>query len=266
MAWGEKLRQRQCLGDKRKISSCIYCNYSGNNLTREHNPSKVFLDEPLPDNLPVMYSCEECNSSFSADEAYIASIIECIRCNTYEIEKLEREKIKRVLKNNQKLHSEIKKAFEYKNGNITLDQKKLNNIVLKLARGHLTFEMCEIALCHPTNMRVSFFHNMDEEEISNFESLVEVDLFYEISRATSDIAVIECSLYNEKEDKHIKIEKLFYAWQDVQEGRYRYMCAFNSGLLIVRLVISEFMLAEVIWDTNKIDNLKDMGEKLKIKN
>lgn len=261
MGWDEKLKQRPFLGDQRKISSCLYCNYQGDTFTREHSPSKVFLDGPLPENLPITYSCSECNSSFSKDEEYLAAIIECMRCNTYEIEGLERKKVKKILEKNQRLHREIKNAFESTKGAIAIDLKRTNNIILKLARGHLTFEMCEIALCPPTALGISFIHNMNEEERYEFESLVEADVLYEISRVSMELAVIEYSLYSEKENKHVKVRKIVYPWQDVQDGRYRYMCAFNSGLLIVRVVISEFMFAEVIWDTSKIDDLREIEEK-----
>lgn len=42
--------------------------------------------------------------------------------------------------------------------------------------------------------------------------------------------------------------RLFYAWQIVQEGQYRYMCAFSDDKYIVRIVISEYTFFEMHWD------------------
>ncbi len=139
-------RHREFIGDPRKISFCIYCNNAEFNLTREHSPSKVFLDVPLPENLPITYSCKECNSSFSKDEEYVSALIECFRCNSFELDVIERDKIKKILKRHLKLHEKIKSSFDLEKGIITIDVDRINNVILKLARGHLTFEMCEIAL------------------------------------------------------------------------------------------------------------------------
>ncbi len=52
---------------------CVYCGEPAN--TREHCPSRTFLKEPRPCDLPVMPSCSKCNNSFSADELYMKSFI-----------------------------------------------------------------------------------------------------------------------------------------------------------------------------------------------
>lgn len=58
---------RHLFVDKRLTGICVYC--GGEPSTRDHVPSKVFLDEPYPENnLPVVPACETCNNSFSLDE------------------------------------------------------------------------------------------------------------------------------------------------------------------------------------------------------
>lgn len=37
-----------------------------------------------------------------------------------------------------------------------------------------------------------------------------------------------------------------YPWIDVQPGRYRYLVA--TGPALVRIVIAEYLAAEVVWD------------------
>lgn len=56
--------------DNRLVVGCIYC--GGRDDTKEHVPSRVLLDEPLPENLPVVYACRSCNNGYSKVEEYFA--------------------------------------------------------------------------------------------------------------------------------------------------------------------------------------------------
>ena len=79
--------------DDRLVVGCIYCH--GDTDTREHVPSRIPLDEPYPENLPVLPACSKCNQGFSLDEEYFACLIECAR--TGGIDRVERPKIRRIL-------------------------------------------------------------------------------------------------------------------------------------------------------------------------
>ena len=52
--------------DKRLTGMCAYC--GGECESDDHVPSKAFLDDPLPKNLPVIDACLACNQGFSLDE------------------------------------------------------------------------------------------------------------------------------------------------------------------------------------------------------
>lgn len=92
-------RQMVALGlDKRLLKSCIYC--GGSPDTRDHVPSKVFLDKPYPDNLPVVACCLDCNRSFSLDEEYVACFIECVIAGSTSPDAIQRERISRKLSMN----------------------------------------------------------------------------------------------------------------------------------------------------------------------
>jgi hypothetical protein len=58
--------QLKDFADSRLIAGCVYC--GGLDETRDHVPSRVFLDSPFPENLPVVPACWECNNSFSRDD------------------------------------------------------------------------------------------------------------------------------------------------------------------------------------------------------
>jgi len=83
-------------GDERQWAWCICCG-SGDKYTRDHLPSKVFLDKPYPGNLPIVRVCGRCNLGSSLDEQYVACLIECIKCGHTSPEKIERPKIQRIL-------------------------------------------------------------------------------------------------------------------------------------------------------------------------
>src|SRR3954452_20896773 len=92
--------------DARLVVGCIYCH--GDTDTREHVPSRILLDEPYPENLPVLPACAECNNSFSLDEQYFACLIECAR--TGSVDAAERPKIRRILAESPALAARIMQA------------------------------------------------------------------------------------------------------------------------------------------------------------
>ena len=87
-----------------------YCG-EGAPVTRDHVPSRILLDDPFPENLPLVGCCQECNSGFSQDEEYFAAAIECIIHSTSNPDLLSREKIKKVLRRNTKLKKRIEASF-----------------------------------------------------------------------------------------------------------------------------------------------------------
>lgn len=60
--------QLKNFGDERNTGFCVHCR----GPAEYHAPSKVFLDAPYPENLPVHESCLRCNVGFSQDEEYLA--------------------------------------------------------------------------------------------------------------------------------------------------------------------------------------------------
>jgi hypothetical protein len=74
--------------DQRILAFCAFC--GGETGTRDHCPSRVLLDEPLPSNLPVVPACAACNSSFSGDEEYVACLISCVVAGSTDPEAMSR--------------------------------------------------------------------------------------------------------------------------------------------------------------------------------
>lgn len=49
------MHQLRNYGDERQLSACVFCRRETE--TRDHVPSRVLLDEPYPENLPVVPAC-----------------------------------------------------------------------------------------------------------------------------------------------------------------------------------------------------------------
>jgi hypothetical protein len=133
---------RQLFFDERLRGICSYCGTTPN--TRDHVPSRVLLDEPYPTNLPVVEACKSCTEKFSQDEEYIACFIECVICGTAEPNYVKREKVRRILLERPFLATRIRESCSKdSNGNLVwaVDISRIENVILKLARGHLAFEL-----------------------------------------------------------------------------------------------------------------------------
>src|SRR5437879_4595508 len=119
-------------GDERQTAFCAYC--AGPTETRDHVPSRVLLDQPYPENLPVVFACEACNQSFSADEEYVACLIDCVIAATTSPNAPGRSKVRRILSEKRALAARLE-AARFGIGAATrfqIEFERIRNVVLKL--------------------------------------------------------------------------------------------------------------------------------------
>ena len=102
------MEQLPSYGDQRTLAFCAFC--GGETGTRDHCPSRVFLDAPYPDNLPVVPACSACNGSFSEDEEYLACLISCVLAGSTDPDAVPREKIKKILDRKSALRARIEQS------------------------------------------------------------------------------------------------------------------------------------------------------------
>jgi len=227
--------QRNKFSDIRLDKICVYCGGTAN--TRDHVPSKVLLDEPFPENIHNVPCCYDCNQGFSTDEEYFACIVECLTHNSVGIEDLSRPKIKRILSSKSHLYRKIVDSVREidKERIFEIDDLAFRKILLKLARGHAAFEISEPQLSDPYSLIYKSVQSMTVEENKSFFSLLELEKYPEVgSRLMQQIAF---------DPNNIP----FSIWVSVQDDNYAYM--INSGFtqLTVRLLIANFIVAEIIW-------------------
>jgi hypothetical protein len=100
--------QLRSFTDNRLINGCIYC--GGPEETRDHVPSCVFLDHPLPENLPIVGACRSCNNGFSLDEEYVACLIESAVAGLTDPEIIRRPGVANILRRTPGLRARIEAA------------------------------------------------------------------------------------------------------------------------------------------------------------
>jgi hypothetical protein len=226
--------QTPTYGDERQLAFCAFC--GGETGTRDHCPSRVLLDEPYPENLPVVPACAKCNSRFSADEEYLACLIACVVAGSTEPSKIVRLKIRRILTDSPALRARLERArVESPNGVVfTPEHERVSTVVTKLAQGHALFELHEPCPEPPDGIHITPLGLMSEHERETFESPAPPGGWPEVgSRALQRLVVAE--------------SQPEAPWLVVQSGLYRFHASADCRVSI-RIVINEYLACLVHWD------------------
>lgn len=219
-------------GDSRQMLQCVYC--GGTISTLDHVPSKAFLDEPFPENLPKVPACLKCNYGFSKDEEYLACLIECAKTGIVNPPDIKREKTRKSLEHSKGLARLIKNSLNSdKDGAIafSFDSERVRKVLLKLVKGHAAFEFNEPQYTEPAILNFSPLHCLPESAQMSFNTPPLATGYPEVGSRGMQRA-LSCP----------------DGWVDVQPGRYRYLAVLNGGQSIIRLVISEYLGCEAVWE------------------
>jgi hypothetical protein len=225
--------------DERIHDRCVFC--GGHPDTRDHVPSKVFLDDPLPDQLPVVSACKECNQSFSFDEEYLACLLEVVLSGSTDPEQLKRIKIRQAVSRNARLKHRLDACARVDKSGTTVwipEVERVQNIVIKLSRGHVAYELGFSPIEDPASVFFQPLLCMSNEYRERFERAENGEMrgWPKIGRRTL-LRAIGAEPY----------PNIISPWIEVQSGRYRYSVDQNDGVF-VRIVISEYLSCEVQWE------------------
>lgn len=227
------------IGDKRTQGACVFCGREPD--TKDHVPSKVFLDGPFPDQLPTVDACNKCNQGFSSDEEYLATLLEVVLSGSTDPAKMKRSKIKRAISQNTRLRDSLEACYRVdENGVATWlpESERVKNVVAKLARGHVAYELSFSVIEAPTSVIFQPLITMSDEDRDRFESAGSGGLrgWPEIgSRAF--LRSVGAKPYTDTNGP----------WIDVQPERYRYSVDYN-GSVNVRIVIADYLACEILWE------------------
>jgi len=229
--------------DRLRTSACVYCGAVGE--SRDHCPSKVLLDEPLPFEVRTVAACRFCNEGFSADEEYVACLVECVLCGSTEPEDLRRPKIQRILQERPELAGTIKQSSRKDSAGKLVwipDLERVRNVVLKLARGHLAYECAVLALEEPSYVNVAPLLSMSESDRRQFESVSEG-----VVLSTGNILAPWPEIGTRAFLRAAGALPTTYSngWIVVQPQRYRYRA---SELGNVDIVLSEYLACSLAWE------------------
>ena len=220
------------------VIGCIHCGACTD--TRDHVPSRVLLDEPYPENLPVLPACAQCNEGFSLDEEYVACLVECAR--TGSVDAVQRPKIHRILNDSPALAARIKRARTVAaTGEVSFraENARVRNVAVKLARGHAAYELSEQKLDPPSHVMFVPLHTLSNEACEHFENPPQPSAFPEVGTRAMQRMVISMA----------GPTVLGPDWINVQKRQYRYL-AIAEDAVMVRFVMGEYLAREVIWDRN----------------
>lgn len=234
---GDKRIGKYTEWDRRNENYCIYCEDFAE--TRDHLPSKIFLLEPYPSNLPTIPACNSCNNGFFTDEPYVASYINIFR------EKLDsnfhNEKVQKTLKHDRKLKELLDSQIAIVDDKIHFyfDKDRFENIIIKLAKGLAAYDFDYLALDSEPTLEYGWSFDLDDNDIEKFNNIPPLEIISEAgSRVLNRIIVASNPIDGET--------ILFLDWEEVQEGMYRYLVAFDEDSnIIVKLSICELLFCVI---------------------
>lgn len=240
--------QLKDFADDRLVVGCIYC--GGSSETREHTPSKVFLDAPFPENLPIVFSCRSCNNGFSLDEEYLACLIEAVISGSSDPESIKRPNIRGILNRTPALRAKLEAAKTAAAGQVSfaIESERVERIIVKLARGHAAFELSQPCRDAPASIWWGPLILMDDQRRQDFESVHVITGYPEIgSRSMQRMLVAQFTL-QPRTGPAIFRSVIYSDWLEVQEGRYRYHAIDYGDSIAVKIVIGDYLACKVEWD------------------
>ncbi|MDE5430150.1 hypothetical protein [Elizabethkingia meningoseptica] len=233
--------------DSRLLQGCIYC--AGTADTRDHVPSKCLLESPYPADLPIVGCCYSCNQNFSKDEQYFICLIESVLCGSTDPEKIRRASVAKTMRNIPALRKRIEATKTEIDGQIVFAPEfdRIQNVMLKLARGHAAFELSQTCREEPDHIWFGPLLSLSKEDQETFNSVHFQQNFGEVgSRNMQRLFVTQMTTISENGEPQ-NIDMIINDWVDVQDNQYRYIAIDDMGAYIIRIVIAEYFACEVAW-------------------
>lgn len=228
--------------DERQKAWCVHCGQglAGLETSRDHIPSKTLLLKPYPANLPVMEVCKGCNAGFALDEEYLAAFLGSVLAGSTDPGSQVHVSAGRILQKNLTLRVRIEKAkLEYRtrDGETRFvwkpEAERINRVILKNARGHAFYEFGEPMLDHPRHVWAWPLKSFTTDQRADFENV--------------DLGAGWPEVGSRMMTRVVTGQDLADGWVIVQDGVYRY-AVMQTGLMLVRTVLFEYLATEVYWD------------------
>ena len=229
--------------DERLKGMCAQCGQglSRQNCSSDHAPSRCLLREPYPLNLPVIPTCTSCNTRSSKDEEYLFLFLQCVLVGSTDPSNHADAKVRRALQRQSKLRSRIERS---KAEVLTLfgeteliwipEEARVNQVVLKNARGHAYYEIGQPVLHEPDYVWARPLATLTRDQHLHFEGPLAG------SSGSPEVGSRVMTRWVTGQD-------LLNGWVMVQDETYRYRVEQFGGFL-VRSVLHEYLVTEVYWE------------------
>ncbi|WP_158583002.1 hypothetical protein [Lysinibacillus yapensis] len=229
---------------KNAYTECIYCGEESG--TRDHVPSKVFLNKPFPENLPTLPACIKCNNSYSNDELVVSLLVQLLKQKHYGSEYSFSEEIMSRIENERNVDIVNNIRDSISSGQVSKFHNQILNVLAKLAIGHLVWEISEgyyvdeESTSCSVSLSYSFLNDMHKQEINEFSS------YFIITNET--LPELGSRAYDERilvfESDGVE-PQLLLDWVEVQPLEYKYTCYKFVNEIVVKMVINNLLFAEV---------------------
>lgn len=241
------MKQLHDYSDDRARGWCVHCgeDLEEEETNRDHVPTKALLRRPFPESLPIVEVCSECNRGFSLDEEYVVAFLATVVSGSTEVDSALFPRAAGALRHSEELRRRIQDSrVEGTEDHWEPELARIERVMVKNARGHWLYETGEAVSDAPASVLVRPISLMSEEEFGEFcsdqSSGDSFDLWPEVGSRSMQRAVDHWAKQqiNETED----------SWVEVQSGVYIYSCVSPSHLDRVRMVIYDYLTAEILWE------------------
>ena len=248
------MRQLNDFSDDRLKGACIHCGASlGDGRTsREHVPTRSLLDKPYPMNLPTFDVHPECNADFSLDEEYLVAFLASVLSGSTKSDRIQFPTVARALERSVPLRKQIDQS-KCGQGSLwgspeiqwTPEMERVSRVIVKNARGHAFYELGEPMLAEPSWVGVSPMSLLSPDQREEFENGTNSSLWPEVgSRLMQRVA------FGDIEPG---------GWITVQPDVYRYSVSQGFDEVLVRIIVRDYLAAEVLWGDPLSHNESEVG-------
>lgn len=249
--WGSESKRYHVEYRRDRDTFCIYCGSKAS--SREHSPSKVFLNLPYPDNLPTLPACRKCNNSYSDDELYSEVFLDSLKCFSGYEDNISEENQSRIYKN-MAFYDAQKFYYNYVQDISVSVPEQLVGILKKLSFCHVVYELCEGYNYGDQNtieiieFVCRFRFQMKNEQIEEFKMPINIDesVIPELgSRIYENIRIIEPLLKPIGGGADLKMNLVLLFWTVIQENNYEYIVWIDKDFINVKIAIHDFTFVYV---------------------
>ena len=246
--WGASNIAQHVLFKRGSEMYCIYCGESAD--TREHCPSRAFLEKPYPTNLPTLPACKRCNNGFSADENYTKNLINFLYMHYIQEKDIEKSSVYEDRETRDAYNAAIKFIKEQ------YFDDRIANVFRKLAIGHAAYEISTGYYSKewkgkPVYISYILKPMLDNETWEGLEcvEIINEDIMPELgSRVFRNIYVLQMPLLEVKTGDKKFMNVCVLDWTDVQEEQYKYQAFIKQDKICVKMIFKEFLYAEVVFE------------------